>query len=505
MGGNNDFINRSTGEIVASAVKIPLNVFGKSFIKKEVLELLKVIDTEFKKKYKTPIWKDFSIVTKGYVFNGSTSSLMDDNIGDDEFTELKPMLGDIDVVIDKNIKDNLFNLLAELEGKQLTKTMKYIGNIHKESSSVGNTIITGVEIQKDGTTAILQIDWELGHYENDEPTEYARFGHSSSWDDIKASKFTPGLKGGMSHKLLLRALFGGASLKKDAVIVTDKSTPEKPKVRLKGGKPLELRMLKFSVDLGVRNAYLPFNDKDGNQIIIDGKKAFIEDSSSSSSYETNVETICRMIFPIKSSNEVKNFWSFIGVVDLMKKYLDSSTIEMTMKRFIDNFFDARPGKNIAQPVEPRDSELDKKIKTAAVNYIFDKISSTSTLKKYANDKVNLYYTNFNTNESVLHGRTFKKYISQSGILKEEDQIRSSYLILNGKKGLEISRDEDSLEIKIKDKTLEDSIARIMKYLKTLKMEKYIGDTGDYIVYNNDSVEIMFSEFKGNYKALMVRK
>jgi stringent starvation protein B len=207
-----------------------------------------------------------------------------------------------------------------------------------------------------GQKAYAQVDFEFLEFENNKPTEWAKFSHSSSFDDAKINVKA------VHHKYLIRALIGAASIREDIVIATQSSTPEN--ITLSANKThLIPKMLKFSVGKGIRIAYEPLIDpKTGKVIVLDGKQVYKEIPTKNSTYETIVAEIYKLSFKQLNSREsdVKLFGSFIGVIELMKKFLSKNEIKNTYIRYVELIWGLKPQR--AQELEFNNAELDFQIK-----------------------------------------------------------------------------------------------------------------------------------------------
>ena len=131
-------------------------------------------------------------LSSGSIFAGSTKQLMDTKgIPSKEFVQHKPMVGDVDVQIDKEHKEKLSNHL-------------------KSGMKLGEYTVAGTKKHGNEVSAVLQhpaghniqIDFEGVQYKNGEPTKSEQFLHSSNWEDTKA-----GIKGS-HHKILINAAGG---------------------------------------------------------------------------------------------------------------------------------------------------------------------------------------------------------------------------------------------------------------------------------------------------------
>ena len=249
-----------------------------------------------------------------------------------------------------------------------------------------------------------QVDFEFtefeGSGESEMPMEFSRFGHSSSLFDAQA-----GFKG-VAHKYLLRALAGGASLRTDVLILTNKATYEKPAFKkTKGEHITELRMEKFFVSKGLRKAYDPQFTPDGKPWVVDGKRVYKEKATSDSNYETSVKEMFKILFNDMDSGELDKMWSFVGIVELMKKHLDKKSIKDTFERFLDLCWGYG-----GQKLERDDKNIDMEIKANAVNYMIAKIPGLKSYKKKIDEMTERFYSTYDKkklSEAELHGNNFR--------------------------------------------------------------------------------------------------
>ena len=82
MGGNVTAISKSGKQ--TKAEKIPIKTIGRQKFVKVIQDLLKQINKDFKKLFKTELWTDEKQIANGFVFNGSTSFIMNPEIPDEE-------------------------------------------------------------------------------------------------------------------------------------------------------------------------------------------------------------------------------------------------------------------------------------------------------------------------------------------------------------------------------------------------------------------------------------
>jgi len=192
-----------------------------------------------------------------------------------------------------------------------------------------------------------------------------------------------------SHKYILRALIGGASIRKDIVIATGKSTPDK--ITLTKSKVHSIpRMLKFSVGRGIRVAYEPMLDERGEVIYVDGKQVYKEIPSKNSTYETVIANIYKLAFRQLKGNEqdVKLFGTFVGVLELMKRFLNKEQIKATHDRYLDLLWGTKGQR--AQELEVNNPVLDFEVKNAG----YQKFLNVLNLKDMSEPYVEEYYADY---------------------------------------------------------------------------------------------------------------
>lgn len=185
MGGNVTAVNKYTGE-KTDAVKIPVKEIGRKEFIDTFVKIFKQMNADFYKKYKKKIWVDESHLVTGFIFNGSTSFIMDPTLSDEEVMKYKPSAGDIDITVPEELKEDLWKYLDSIEGKDIIKGATYMGSNRPTLSSVTDQINSVIMVDfSNGTRAYAQVDFELLPFENDKPTEWSKFSHGSSFDDAK--------------------------------------------------------------------------------------------------------------------------------------------------------------------------------------------------------------------------------------------------------------------------------------------------------------------------------
>jgi len=381
------------------ADKIPVKEIGLKQFQEDIRKLLHQLNKDFEKDTGKKIWKKDSLIDDAIIFNGSTSYLMDAKMlsKEEELLKLKPSSGDIDIVLPEDLKEELWYFLQGIEGKKYGKFV-YLGCNKPSVKSIIDQINGLFEYNSKAGKVYAQIDFEFAKYENDSPDEFARFGHSSTFKDLQN-----GVKA-VFHKYLLRSISHSMSeIDLDKyVVVTNSANCANYEKKLKR-KPKDLHFLKFSVSKGIRVAFeeLKCNDE---IVKIDDKIVLRELKTSESIYKTDVKEILKVIFKIEpTQSEITDFWSFVGVIDLLKKYASKDQIIKTFERFTQLLYENKDGKNIGQELERGNAKLDYEIKNGAISYF---IKEFPYLEKYLDEKmVKTYYDNYGAREL---GELFKE-------------------------------------------------------------------------------------------------
>jgi len=404
---------KTKGGNVYSAEKIPIKSIGREKFIKEFSQAMKKMNRMFFKKNKEWIWDEDTFFKGGLIdsnlFNGSTSYMMDQKVPDDIVLDLKPTMGDIDIVVPEQIKGKLWVFLKEIEDTidaKLSDEITFLGD-NKPTESVVNDQINALfkyipDDLKD-ERHLIQVDFEFVVFEevddqnSEEPTkifkpsEFAKFGHSSTIQDLEA-----GIKA-VFHKYLLRALSYGVSLKPEIIQVTKMATPNNWEKKIK--KNQGDTMVKFSVSKGVRMAYEPLLAFDGSPITDkEGNLVFKEIPTSNSAYKKVLPEIFEMFFNrTPSRDDIKNMWSFVGVVELIKKYLNQKQIHIIIERYFQLLWELKKDKtkNIGQELERDSAELDFELKNASVDYLEKELHhEVAKVRKEWEKDIEIYYKNY---------------------------------------------------------------------------------------------------------------
>ena len=355
--GGNVYVTNRKGES-SFADQIDLQKFHVLEFREQFLKLFSELNKLYQRKFnKEKLWSSDSDIRSGLVFNGSTSYIMNPEISHEEILKYKKKAGDVDIMIPKDSMRNLWILLKSLEEERIAG-FTYFGNNRNDISKLGTQInAIFVYHHKEGDIK-CQVDFEASDFENGKPTEWSKFSHGSSFEDAKSD-----IKA-LHHKLLLRSLVGAISRNPEILIATPKSTPDK--ITIKKNSEVA-RMAQFSVDYGLGFGLKPLLDSNGEQVFYDGKAVWLEKEQKEKEYINNLDKIFEYIFKMKIAP--KSFYSFKGIVSLMKKYCDNDTIRYTHERYFETLW----GKG-GQVIDSFSPENDCKIKLNGFNYFLDSLN-----------------------------------------------------------------------------------------------------------------------------------
>lgn len=380
------------------AEKIPVAKIGRSQFMARMRDFFKAFNEEFKKETGKVIWANEDDIMSGFVFNGSTSFIMDPSLSDEEVTRVKQSAGDLDITVPEELKEDVWRFLDKREGQEIIAGVRYMGSNKPTIQSIGEQINAVFVCDFGGVRCNCQVDFEFLPYENNKPTEWAKFSHSSSFEDAQAQ-----IKA-VHHKYLIRAMIGGASMRKDIVIATNTSTPDNIKLS-KSKEHIDPRMLKFSVSRGVRVAYEPMLDEQGQQVYLDDKKVYRAIPSAKSDFITSVAGIFKVAFGDPEPADINRFNSFVGVVALMKKYLNREQIKQTMERYMDLLWSNKPH---AQELEVDNPQLDFDVKNSGYQYIIKQLKLKDTSAKM----VKAYYDDYGQRKPRV-GESFLEWLEHA--------------------------------------------------------------------------------------------
>lgn len=293
MGGNARAIDASQNTIIwngqpALARKISLNDWPRSELTKDLIELLNVLG----------FWNTVSPI----LFNGSSELLFDNSISDEEFIQYKPLIGDIDITVPKELKQKVWEYFSDKHGKAITNSITYVGSNKPTMSSVGEQM--NCVFEHNGR--LFQIDWEFVDFKNDKPTEWVKFSKSSNWNDIKLN-----VKG-VFHKYLIRAIARQSAMIENVIVLTPSSTEEKPKIVKKYFNKRSINRYAFSIIYGLRDKIevMPYK--------VDGYQAVKIKEIADSTFINEPREIFEALFGFAPTDyDMKRFRSFSGLLELI--------------------------------------------------------------------------------------------------------------------------------------------------------------------------------------------
>lgn len=366
------------------AEKINLKVANRTYIVGVLRNILSNLDKAFAKQYKTPLW-DPKVLQSGEFFSGSSLHLFNlKGIDDKTFIEKKPLVGDIDTMVDKAKKDQLTQFLAANEGKQIGSAV-FIGSKGQGAQTV--TLWENID-----PPFTVQIDFEFVEFKNGTPTEWSKFSHSSAWEDIQQ-----GIKG-VFHKFLIQSLaatsqrnFLSAKLKP----VTDNMYSFAISSKAEGG--------------GLRVKYEPVIDPKTNKPkVVDGVPVL--KSAPTVGYEQNLDKIFSTLFRKKfTAAQLKKmrplFWSFSGIVQLMNQFLTPEE----KARVVTSFLQRTIGTGV-QGLYRNDPDRDMAEKSVAIDKLLKdlNVKPPANLNKMKQEYKKNYRMTPDTEELVEAAPSYKR-------------------------------------------------------------------------------------------------
>jgi hypothetical protein len=352
------------------AGQIDLKVHERKYIVPILNNLLYNINNSFIKATGTSLWQEELLKNRKFL-SGSSLHFFDTDIPDEEFVRVKPLVGDIDTQVNRDLKDQITNWLDSVKDK-----------------AVGPAILLGYELGNEQYSSLwqfseppikIQIDLEFVEFDKSGPTSWSQFSHSSSWDDLGQ-----GIKG-VFHKYLMRA-FTTNTLKQRYIMT------KTGKIQ---AKPVTSTDIAFAVSSGqgggMRQKYEPVIDPNTNDVMTkDGIPVFKEIPADQSEYVNDIDQMFEMIFgkPARN-NDAKKLWSFVGGVDLANRYLDELAKEKLAKGFILTLYGPA-----AQGLYRGKPERDKAEKQIALDYLMNNLGISADISKEAEQASGNYYAKY---------------------------------------------------------------------------------------------------------------
>ena len=360
------------------AQHLDLKVTDRNFIVPVLNNLLLAINQGFKKQYKQDLWSPALLKSQEFLSGSSLHFFNVKGIPDETFVSKKPTVGDMDTMVDKTKEPQLQEFLTANQNKQIgPATLRGFKRGNEQFSSLW-------ELQEPPIK--IQIDFEFVAFENEKPTDWARFSHSSSWEDLQA-----GVKG-VFHKWLIQSL--AALTRKDFYL---RKMVGRGKARQEEDVPTTDNMYSFAVSSkeggGLRPKYEPVIDAStGKPVMKDGLSVMT--ASPTSGYEKDINKIFQSLLGQRISPEAaksasQKFWSFTGLVDIVKELCTPQEKEQIVQAFLQKTIG--PG---SQGMYKNNPDKDISEKTLAINYLLSalKMPKPANLDQMLKDYRTTYKT-----------------------------------------------------------------------------------------------------------------
>lgn len=281
-----------------AAQRIDLQTVERSKIVPVLYSSLKAINAKFRKDTGLELWSEALLDSKKFLSGSAFHFFNIDKIADTDFKAVKKSVGDLDTKVPEDLAPFIRSWLQEHK-PGTCGDLTFVG--FKESVGQFITLWNSKTLDQN-----IQIDLEQLPFMNGVPTEWAEFSHSSEWVDL-----AQGVKG-VAHKNLLRAL-NAKDLKK--VLIRMKSGKEKVVVSAD---------LAFSAS-GARQKLEPIRNADGTQEIKNRLPVYREVPTTESGFNTDLSDIFLLYFGHDpSATELKQMWSFTGMLQLIKAHFDKA-------------------------------------------------------------------------------------------------------------------------------------------------------------------------------------
>ena len=405
-------------EAYAEPIDLASGRIKRQEFKDNVIEMLKVLDDKFEDDHGSPIWdpnERNSILDSGDAFSGSSRHLFApaNVLSDEEFVNYKPSVGDVDLTIPEQTIEKLFYTLNQIDiegGFPLTDKIVYIGHNKKsEKNDQINALFSYIwdsDAPNGEGETLFQIDFEASEYEEGKPTAWAKFSHSSAWEDVK-EKIS-----GVSHKYILEVIAANGNPPPINVhLATPSATAEKPKISYEIDKetglkvPVKLRGTKtLDIISGYGSRYKLLDwQHNGNAVYKYLVRAEREDAT------RIIKEIFIGLFKVEPTEEdLEDFESFTGILKIMSRVMSSENIIKVYKGYVDRLY----GKD-AEQMSATDPAKDSDKKDPSIVYfkgMFPEVESSLDIDALKSEFYGKYKIR-SKNESVDYNN-IKKFIKE---------------------------------------------------------------------------------------------
>ncbi len=282
--------------------------------------ILLEVNRRFNAENKFPLWAP-ELLKSGLFLSGSSKHFFNTKISDSDFVKVKPVVGDIDVMVDKTIEPELQLFLSGLVNRPFLQNITLVG------FQKGNEQFSALFKHSSGC---IQVDFEFVEFSDNFPTNWARFSHCSSWRDLQI-----GIKG-VFHKWLIQSFCVVTA--KDFVLqkTSGRGKNKTTTYKLMKGEPLYTFAVSSKNGGGLRKKYEFVTDPETNKQVIHSQYGLeMMTQLPTVNYETDLANIFKLLFGHSlSESELTKVWSFSGLISLIKTLTAETTIEKAFTNFI---------------------------------------------------------------------------------------------------------------------------------------------------------------------------
>lgn len=346
-----------------------------------------------------PLYKGdvLDVLLSGIGFGGSTAAFFDLEKWDELFKTKKKTLGDIDIYIPRESYDDLYELIRSLKGQEVIilgegRSVDCIGMKEEKGDQI-NALFGYNFIDPDGNPARLnmQIDFVKARFtEEGLPHSSIIHSHGSSPVDLME-----GIKG--FAKIYLLSALTTALTRTRGKEATAKSTPEKIRITKSSEEKEEIPLYSYSTAYGLRRSKKKLGVKDGYDVYVSTEYADEDTLETPSGF--------KLLFGVEpSEEELKMFDSYIGTLQLIRKYLFDRTVgsnplyesifkSILYKCFNVKFSETEPRKvvELAQSSERSNFDLDREVKEAMIDKFLEIFPELENRRHDAEAMMDNYY------------------------------------------------------------------------------------------------------------------
>lgn len=437
------FIAEGGNLVIGDAQADRIDSAKRSQVVPVLQKFIQSLNIAYAQQHDGPIWNDDVIASGQHLAGSSFHFFNRPEITDEIFAGVKSTVGDIDIKVDKNKDQDIRDWLKSLPQGAVIGPAKFVGMDGKDSEQVLTlwqfpSIVLTDEGNKQKPITI-QIDLEMKEYQDGKPTDWAGFSTSSSWEDLEQ-----GIKG-VFHKFLIQSL--SVLTKRDFVLQKYRKVRGKDEYQPGGRQQVSDTTVSFAIKSkeggGLRLKYSPVVDDNGEPETEDGLPVYKKRPTTN--YQKDLVEIFYQLLDGNISRDQleqqkKDFWSFIGVANLIKNSLSAEDKASTVSAFADKLFAKG-----AQGLYKNDPEKDRKEKTVAMRKLIDILETKpDNLESLISD----YYAAYKTEsiqeavatskrKGVVHLEKMKDLDFLQFVEEIQDQQGSSFDLANVKMTVKI--------------------------------------------------------------------